>query len=443
MTLLLPLALAMSSTAASAHHGHHGAGVDAAPDVEGFVAIALEAHPSIEAQRRRVAALRQRVEPAGALMDPMFSVALENNPIDRFKFNATPMTGIQLRFSQQLPWPGKRDLRSEAVEHMAEAAGAGVDEQKNAIALAVRSAYYELHFTDVAISVARSNVGIIEDFVAIADAKYRVGKGLQQDPLKARVQRDQIQERLLALVRMRDKQRIRLNNLLARPETTAVPSLIAVPVREIDDGLSADALVRAARTSRPRLVALTKKIEAAGAKERLAHKDLFPDFTVGAGYRIRFPKVDPVDGANFWTLSLGVNLPVYASSKQDPLARAAHEDAAALREELAVALLEIRQVVEDELQQLPRYVEQMELYRTAIIPNTKQSLEADQIAYQVDRIDFLNLLDIEMRLFNFEVDYHRLHVAREQAIVRIAHAVGVPPDDLIRVATDAAEDTRP
>lgn len=421
-----------TASTSSAPHAHHGAGSDhgPVPDLESFVQIALDTHPSIKAQRLRALAARERVEPAGVLRDPMFTVGFVNNPIDRIDFRATPMTGIQLGLAQHLPWPGKLALSRHVAAEMAAAAGASTDEQRNAIALAVRMVYFDIHLTDVSIAVARKNLQILEDFVSIADAKYRVGKGLQQDVLKARVQRDQIAARVVAFARARSRLRIRLNSLLVRPESTEVPALIDVPVRAFDDSVTAEALVGAARKHRPKLAALERKIAAASAMRDLADKQVMPDFTVGAGYRIRFPRTDPVDGANFWSLNFGMNLPVFAGIKQGPLARAARDEAAAAQEELAVALLDIQRIVDDELAQLPSFIEQMELYRTAIIPNTQQSLESDRIAYQVDRVDFLNLLDIEMRLFNFEVDYHRLHVAREQAIARIAHAVGVPPGDL-------------
>ena len=67
----------------------------------------------------------------------------------------------------------------------------------------------------------------------------------------------------------------------------------------------------------------------------------------------------------------------------------------------------------------------MRRYREVIIPSTRQILAADQAAFQVDKVDFPTLLDLEMQLLNFEVDYHRLHVEREKLLVELAEAVGV------------------
>jgi len=49
----------------------------------------------------------------------------------------------------------------------------------------------------------------------------------------------------------------------------------------------------------------------------------------------------------------------------------------------------------------------MDLYKTGIIPQSKQSLQSALSGYQNDKVDFLTLLNNEMSLFNFQLDYYR------------------------------------
>lgn len=374
-----------------------------------------------------------RIEPAGALMDPMFSVGIQNLPYDPLSLTATPMTGILFGLSQRLPWPGKLSLAEGAASHRAEAAGAGTEERRNRLSAMVRATFYDIHFVDVAIDVIGANLEIIDGFIEITDAKYRVGRGLQQDILKARVTRNQLEERLIGLRRRRAALVVRLNSLMARDVKEEIPTLLDVAVTELPP-LDEERLLAKADTARPLLRRLIAEIQAAEQVQALAEKAVFPDFNVALGYRLRVVDADrdPVDGADFLSFSVGLNLPVWYASKQEPLARAAQKDASAAREELASVRLDVEETIETVLEQTPELLKQMELYRRSIIPTTRQTLDADRIAYQVDKVDFLNLLDIEMRLLNFEVDYHRLHVEREKLIVRLAEAVGVPPAELGR-----------
>lgn len=416
-----------TSSAADAHH--HGTPGGSSP--EPYVEAAMAAHPTVEAAHHRAEAMRSRISPAGALADPIFTVGIQNLPYDPLSFTATPMTGIRVGLAQSFPWPTKLSLAEEMASFRSKAAAAGTEEQRNRLAAMVREVFYDIHFADVAIDVIATNLKIIDGFVEITDAKYRVGRGLQQDSLKARVVRGQLEERLIGLRRQREALAVRLNSLMARPASTRVPKLLEVAVTDLPK-LDATSLLSKAETTRPLLVRLQREITAAERQKALAETAAFPDFTVAIGYTFRLvePDKDPIDGADFLSLSAGITLPVWYGSKQGPLSRAAREEASAAKQDLEAARLEVSQTVESALAQIPDLLKQMELFRSSIIPTTRQTLDADRIAYQVDKVDFLNLLDIEMRLLNFEVDYHRLHVQREKLIVQMAEAVGVAPADL-------------
>ncbi|CAN0475817.1 unnamed protein product, partial [Laminaria digitata] len=430
VSTLLALLVA-TSTAAEAHH-HHGASSDG-EGPESYVRLALKAHPSIAAGRLRAEAMQDRSDPAGALMDPVLSFGIQNLPYSPFSFRATPMTGLRFGLSQRLPWPGKRGLLSEATDLDAKALMAGSAETANRLAASVRGVFYDIHFVDVAVDVINKNLRIIDGFVEVADAKYRVGRGLQQDVLKARVVRGQLEERRTDLQRRRTALAVRLNSLMATKTPIEIPSLLAVPVNSLDFETQ-EKLQERAEHARPQLRQLNLAVAAAEKRRAHADKAALPDFTVGLGYTFRTvdPARDAIDGADFLSLSAAVNLPVWYAQKQGPLASAAAKDVLALHRDREAVRLKISEAVQSILHQIPELLEQMEVYRTSIIPTTRQTLDADLIAYQVDKVDFLNLLDIEMRLLNFEVDYHRLHVEREKLIVRLAEAVGVSPVQLER-----------
>ena len=62
---------------------------------------------------------------------------------------------------------------------------------------------------------------------------------------------------------------------------------------------------------------------------------------------------------------------------------------------------------------------------TPIIRTTRpQSLAAAMSGYQVDRVDFLTLLDSQVKLFGFEIAYNHHTSEREKALAGLEAVVG-------------------
>ena len=70
--------------------------------------------------------------------------------------------------------------------------------------------------------------------------------------------------------------------------------------------------------------------------------------------------------------------------------------------------------------------EQTSLFRTAIIPQAEQSLAAALAGYQVDKVDFLTLLNNQVSLLNFEIGYLQHRMAYEKSLSQVEATIGVP-----------------
>ena len=67
--------------------------------------------------------------------------------------------------------------------------------------------------------------------------------------------------------------------------------------------------------------------------------------------------------------------------------------------------------------ELVRAASEEELLETGLVPQARQSLESSRSAYEVGRIEFLSLLDSQVRLLGAE-----LRLARARADKRVAFA---------------------
>jgi cobalt-zinc-cadmium efflux system outer membrane protein len=150
--------------------------------------IALANNQGLAGTRSQAEALAAVPSQAGALPDPMLGLNAVNLPTDTFDLDQEPMTQMQISLSQKFPWPGQRGLQHEAATKDAEAATKRIDEQRLQISARVRGTWWQLTYLDQAIEIIDQNQTLMRDFIEIAETKYKVGKGLQQDVLLAQLE---------------------------------------------------------------------------------------------------------------------------------------------------------------------------------------------------------------------------------------------------------------
>ena len=66
----------------------------------------------------------------------------------------------------------------------------------------------------------------------------------------------------------------------------------------------------------------------------------------------------------------------------------------------------------------------MVLYDEGIIPQARQTVESMTAGYQVDKVNFLNLVRSQVSLFNYELQYWKSYTEVNQALARLQAAVG-------------------
>jgi outer membrane protein TolC len=392
------------------------------PDLQDLIDEALASHPRLQAARLRAEAVEHRIGPAGALADPVIRLEMNNVPTSDWDFSSTPMSGRQLGVSQRLPWPGLRAARQQ----VAHAAFAGARERATdheaQIVFDVKRAWYELAFLDRAIDIAGRNEQLLADFVRIAQTKYAVGRGLQQDVLKAQVSQSGLRERLIVLQSQRRQAEAELNAALDRELDTPVdrtPELTPTPLTH-----EAGALEEMALQRRPVLAALGHDAVRGRAAESAARLEGRPDFDVSIAYRQRDFADDPVRGSDFVSAAVSVSLPLWRDRKEQEQATEARLNALAAESTRKALALQIRLDIRQGYVAVTAHRERMRWLRTAIIPQAQQSLSAALAGYQVDKVDFLTLLDSQVSLLDFDTDAYRHLTDSEQILAQIEMAVG-------------------
>jgi outer membrane protein, heavy metal efflux system len=418
-------AVAPESTSTTFGSAMEASATNDAAALAALIVEAMESNPEIQAALREREAASERIAPAEALDDPILEAGVINAPLASSTFNREDMTMKMIGLSQRVPFPGKRGLRKDVAMQDAQSVGHGYQETVNRVVRDIKAAYFDLGLILEKTRLVEKNKLILEDMRHIAEQHYGVGLGSQADALKAQTQVSRTLDELLKLARERPTVEAELIRALGRNAIVAPP--VPDPPQLREKPLSLESLRETALSQRPQLLALQSMVARNEKALDLARKNYYPDFDVRLAYGQRDNMLDGSRRPDMVSLTVAVNLPVWRENKLAPrVAEAlAKRDQAqsmyeAQRNEVAASLRQQMALAEQNLQSA-------RLYQTAILPQARLTVESAMSAYQVNRVDFLTLLDSQMTVFNYEISLATAMAGYNKALAEIDLLTGKPP----------------
>ncbi len=383
---------------------------------------AVTRNPQLQAFRYQAEADSLKISQAGSLPDPMISLNLLNLPLDNFVMDQEAMSGKQIAIKQSFPFFGKLGLKEEIARVNARVAQANYMELESQLVRNIKNLYYDLFYTDEAIATTQKNYALIAEFVKIAEKKYSVGKGLQQDVLKAQVELSKMTRQIITLKQRREGLDANLNKLLNRPvqqpvAKTGKPAFLPAEFERTQ-------LEKTTLEQRELLSAWRLRTEQRKAQTALAQKSYLPDFSVFMAYTQRKVLQSGMGGVDFLSAGITFNVPLYFRSKQD---KQVQEKQIAQKQTEAAYLNVQNQVnaaLDNALSDLDKNSQLLDLYSTGIIPQAAQSLQSAMIGYQTDKVDFLTLINNQKTLFNFELEYAGILSAYQKNLAELEYVTG-------------------
>jgi outer membrane protein TolC len=391
-----------------------------ATKLQALIEEAIEQNPEIKVMRRGFDMMRARVPQAKALPEPMLNVGYMGNavPIPPFDIQkGDPSSGRVFSFAQEIPFPGKLALKGRMANVDAEAEWWNYEQTRLNVIAEVKDAYFDLFYINKSIETVTKNKELLGKFAKIAEASYTVGKGVQQDALKAQVEISRLTEKLIVLDQRRLVAEARLNTLLFREPEIPVEEPEEIRPREFTYSLSE--LTEAALMNYPALKAQRRRIDREQYSIQLAKKDFNPDFSVGLTY-VNRPGMPEMYGA-----TVGMNIPLYFWQKQRPALAEATASAAAESERLESVPTLFFLKIKDRYLAATAAGRLAQLYGTTIIPQSTLSLESAIAGYEAGKVGFLTLLDNLVTMRNYELSYYEQLSNVEKAIAALEPLVGV------------------
>lgn len=383
---------------------------------------ALASNPDLQSAENSWHASLAQIPQAGALPDPVLSFNLMNLPVSSFAFDQEPMTGKQVGIMQMFPFPGKQGLKEDIAREGAAVSEARYRELRNQLIKNVKTTYYDLFLVNKSLETVRKNSDILQEFVRIAETKYSVGGGLQQDVLRAQVELSKMTDRQINLRKQREGVEARLNALLNRP--VAAPAGHPAAVEFSTFPFSLDSLKSLAEHHRPLLQAWEATVRQRDEQVRLARKAYLPDFSLGVAYTQRDVLQSGMGGADFLSGMLSVKVPLYFRRKQSRQVEESRYHQISAQRQYQEVLNRVYAGIDASLAGVQNNERLINLYESGIIPQAGQALNSAIAGYQTDKVDFLTLLTNQINLFNFELDYYRVLSEQRKGIAELEALTG-------------------
>lgn len=382
----------------------------------------LDQHnPEIAAARRSVDASVAAIAPAGALPDPTLSAGYmagakafpffpTTNPSDSFR---------QLGASQEFPFPGKRSLKTNVAVAESDAQRWSYETTRRRLVAELKNAYYEYVFLDRSLAVLERNKARLDEFRQIADARYSVGKAMQQDVLKAQLEISLLLERQALLQQQRRALRAQINGLLYRKPDTPLDVSLAYEPATLKRSL--DEIQALAAQNNPELKRDERMVDRGQQALALAKREVLPDFAVN------FTTQQMVgDMPWMYGVDLMVKVPLYWQRKQRPLIAQAAAQLEGDRKTRENTLARAAAQVTDTYTLADTSRRLVTLYGDSVLPQARLALESSLASYQVGGVDFLTVLTNFITVLNYEISYEEQNARFHGALARLEPLVGVP-----------------
>jgi outer membrane protein TolC len=384
--------------------------------LDDIIREALEKNPAIQSAYYGVEALRRRVPQARSLPDPTLSVGWMGSIRPFTVQRDDPSSYRSVGAMQTLPYPGKRALRGEIASKEADAAQWDYEAVRRRITADVKAAYYDYFFYDRALQVTARNQDLLTKLSQISEARYRVGKGIQQDVLKSQVEISLLLQRQTTLEQQRALAQARLNSLMGRSPESALGAPADIQAAGLSYTLNQ--LYGLARQRDPQVNREQQMVARNQLAVNLAQKDFRPDLSIGYMYQQR-PAMPDMHGLTF-----SVNLPVFYKSKQREAVGEATEQALSAERSRDSRINELYFELKEQYLAAKASEQLLALYSQAVVPQSSLALESSMSAYQTGAADFITVLGNFSNVLDYETNYYRELANYQTALARMEALVG-------------------
>lgn len=390
-------------------------------DITGLLAYAREHNPELAAMRYEADAALQRVQPAGALPDPVLRAELMDVTNEGTNKSASLLPSqvgsTRYLLMQDVPWFGKRGLQREVAEAQAMQAGGQVAATWAELSGRIKSAYAMYYYLSGSERLARQTLELLAALEQIAQTRYANGLGAQQDVIRVQVEQTGLRAELIELESERHHQQSRLNALLSRPAMAELAEPSQLRPLPAAARLDYPLLQEMLRARNPQLQIAEAQINSAEKGRDLAYVNRYPGFTLGIA------PTQSGSAVKSWDLMVEFNIPLQQESRrsQEREAEAMLAASGARKEALLNQMLAD---LSENLYGLETARRTESLAAVRLLPQSELTYQSALAGYETGKVEFAMLLEAQRQILKARQQLLKAQVDAQLRLAEIERLLG-------------------
>ena len=369
----------------------------------------------------------------GELPDPSLSVGLLNLATDTFDFDQEPMSQFKVALAQTFPRGDTLKLKRQQKRQQSAAYPFLRADRKARVTLKVSLLWLDIFLARQSVALIENNRYLFEQLVDVAHANYTATSGStrQQDVIRAELELSRLNDRLSSLWQGHDTAQQALGEWLpAEQLNKALPDNLHNSLENhLQNSLQQNDLTpksledkqqtQARIVKHPRVQALDRNIASIATGLELAHQQYKPEWGINAAYAYRDDGPGGDDRADFVSMAISVDLPLFTANRQDQRVSAASHRRGAAQTERDLLLRELQSGYEQASAQLLRLDEREALYQQYLLPQMHDQADATLAAYTADGGDFAEVMRARIGELNTKIMALQLKVKRQKTLSKM------------------------
>jgi len=394
--------------------------------LEELEAQATANSPTLRRMQQEAAAEWAKAGYAFSLPDPTVSSMFFGDAM-----NFVPDKQIaEVQVMQMIPWLGRLQSESRKAQLEAMAAQNLYLAERQRVLGDLRAAWYKLYVLGKQLQTTDADQAQLESLLRTANSRVSTGDAQPGDVLMATLELSNLQEQRLVYRQQIAATSAELNRLAGRDARAviSIPPSIAAEMPQWNEEL----LRQVARGAQPELNAARLRTAATRWGIQVARLKRRPELAFGASWMVMTADPgDPMPGAgdDAWTLNVSASIPLWRRKYDAMTAEATREHFAAHASEEEI-VQKLDATLNELWSQAQASHETVILYEKTILPQARQTFEADQQSLANNTVTFDRVIRDYRTLLNLELGYHRAQGELATTVARIRQAVGV---DLLAV----------
>nr|WP_297348527.1 TolC family protein [uncultured Glaciecola sp.] len=401
------------------------------------ISIAIEVDPWLNRSELRQKAMIDTSEAVDSLPNPIISIGLANLPTDGFAFDQEPMTQLKAGVMQQFPRGQSLAIQRQQLQELAQQHPLLRQDRMAKTKVVVSSLWLEFYRAQQIVALIENDRVLFQQLAEIIQATYSsaVGRVRQQDILRAQLELTRLDDRLNTLMSQKEQAGGQLLEWLSNGNdwqvsssdftrykrvsselpliTNLAPSVMSLLVANDKQHLAQKL------NTHPAILAIEQRIYAGETGVELAKQSYKSQWGVNASYAYRADDQLGRSRADFFSIGVSFDLPLFTQSSQDKKVSAAVREAEAIKTDKLLALRGLIAQLQSTWSRYQRLRKRQQIFDDSILVQTREQAEASLTAYTNDDGDFSEVVRARIDDLNVRIDVLNIQVDLLKAQVEL------------------------